>query len=207
MHIPDRHGVVAKVAGKHYLALTAQEKSCVTLLDVVCNIGWSFGRDGEPKTKPVMNSIQQSAVILYQCGIEVDMIHDTALVRKAHHAGSPACSRGLRSSLTEDGEFHQAPLWGLLVSGGIGTWQAMLDLNEIMSSPFAAADQLVTGLDSWHPSWRAIQRHSYKKLLTNERGKSEEEAASAKCPAAPTFLHTAAKVPAPLILQGATLQI
>lgn len=51
MHIPDRHGVVAKVAGKHYLALTAQEKSCVTLLDVVCNIGWSFGRDGEPKTK------------------------------------------------------------------------------------------------------------------------------------------------------------
>ncbi|KAH2394115.1 hypothetical protein KXV62_008910 [Aspergillus fumigatus] len=130
-----------------------------------------------------------------------------AVVRKAHHAGSPACSRGLRSSLTEDGEFHQAPLWGLLVSGGIGTWQAMLDLNEIMSSPFAAADQLVTGLDSWHPSWRAIQRHSYKKLLTNERGKSEEEAASAKCPAAPTFLHTAAKVPAPLILQGATLQI
>lgn len=83
----------------------------------------------------------------------------------------------------------------------------MLDLNEIMSSPFAAADQLVTGLDSWHPSWRAIQRHSYKKLLTNERGKSEEEAASAKCPTAPTFLHTAAKVPAPLILQGATLQI
>ena len=78
MHIPDRHGGVA--AG-HHLALTAQEKSCVTLLDVVCNIGWSFGRDGEPKTKPVMNSIQQSAVILYQCGIEVDMIHDTACNR------------------------------------------------------------------------------------------------------------------------------
>ncbi|KAH2726251.1 hypothetical protein KXV84_006578 [Aspergillus fumigatus] len=195
MHIPDRHGVVAKVAGKHYLALTAQEKSCVTLLDVVCNIGWSFGRD-EIET-------YSAADIRFEASLPVHF----AVVCKAHHAGSPACSRGLRSSLTEDGEFHQAPLWGLLVSGGIGTWQAMLDLNEIMSSPFAAADQLVTGLDSWHPSWRAIQRHSYKKLLTNERGKSEEEAASAKCPAAPTFLHTAAKVPAPLILQGATLQI
>ncbi|EAL91249.1 uncharacterized protein AFUA_5G13670 [Aspergillus fumigatus Af293] len=195
MHIPDRHGVVAKVAGKHYLALTAQEKSCVTLLDVVCNIGWSFGRD-EIET-------YSAADIRFEASLPVHF----AVVRKAHHAGSPACSRGLRSSLTEDGEFHQAPLWGLLVSGGIGTWQAMLDLNEIMSSPFAAADQLVTGLDSWHPSWRAIQRHSYKKLLTNERGKSEEEAASAKCPTAPTFLHTAAKVPAPLILQGATLQI
>ncbi|EAW18842.1 uncharacterized protein NFIA_087980 [Aspergillus fischeri NRRL 181] len=63
MHIPDRRGVVA---AKHHLALTAQEKSCVTLLDVVRNLEWSFGRDGEPKTKPIMNSVQQSAVILYR---------------------------------------------------------------------------------------------------------------------------------------------
>ncbi|KAG2012351.1 hypothetical protein GB937_007180 [Aspergillus fischeri] len=38
---------------KHHLALTAQEKSCVTLLDGVRNLEWSFGRDGEPKTKPI----------------------------------------------------------------------------------------------------------------------------------------------------------
>ncbi|KAL3416065.1 hypothetical protein V8F44DRAFT_630250 [Aspergillus fumigatus] len=47
MHIPDRHGGVA--AG-HHLALTAQEKSCATLLE------WSFAD---------MISVQQSAVILY----------------------------------------------------------------------------------------------------------------------------------------------
>ncbi|KAH1823969.1 hypothetical protein KXX35_009459 [Aspergillus fumigatus] len=65
---------------------------------------------------------------------------------------SPACSRGLRSSLTEDGEFHQAPLWGLLVSGGIGTWQAMLDLNEIMSSPLL---QLTNWSLAWTPGIQA----------------------------------------------------
>ncbi|GIC89175.1 uncharacterized protein Aud_005578 [Aspergillus udagawae] len=71
MHIPDRRSAVEEASSKWQFTLTRQEKSCVALLDVERELEWSFGRDGKPMTKSVLSSVQQTAVILYQRGIEV----------------------------------------------------------------------------------------------------------------------------------------
>lgn len=63
-------GAVEQVAAKYPLPLTAQDKSCIILFDVFRNVQWSFGKDGQPQTKPITNQSQQSAAILYQRGIE-----------------------------------------------------------------------------------------------------------------------------------------
>ncbi|GIJ87383.1 hypothetical protein Asppvi_006289 [Aspergillus pseudoviridinutans] len=72
MHIPDRHGAVEQAAEKCHFSLTKQERSCVILLDVEREIEWSFGKSGKPVTKSIANISHQSAVILYQRGIEID---------------------------------------------------------------------------------------------------------------------------------------
>ncbi|GFF45971.1 hypothetical protein IFM61606_01977 [Aspergillus udagawae] len=71
MHIPDRRGAVEEASSKWPFTLTRQEKSCVTLLDVERELEWSFGGDGKPMTNSVLSSVQQTAVIVYQRGIEV----------------------------------------------------------------------------------------------------------------------------------------
>jgi hypothetical protein len=71
MHIPDRRGAVEEALSKWPFTLTRQEKSCVTLLDVERELEWSFGGDGKPMTKSVLSLVQQTAIIVYQRGIEV----------------------------------------------------------------------------------------------------------------------------------------
>ncbi|KAF7156486.1 hypothetical protein CNMCM5623_010156 [Aspergillus felis] len=72
MHIPDRRGAVEQAAEKCHFSLTKQERSCVILLDVEREIEWSFSKSGKPVTKSITNISHQSAVILYQRGIEFD---------------------------------------------------------------------------------------------------------------------------------------